>query len=441
VHSRFTQVAFILACTTVALRTVQPAAAVTAMAPPERSATLAGLEKKFFGHQFPAELDSIRLDRLDKVIFGEFTTGSADERLSHIEDVLAVSAVNVKIKDPGFHVLSAPERPLGPPPSASFIPAAGVHAYPRVLVLEKLLLGKTFPTEPVSQRLQRMELKVFGKTRTAMPLLQRVETLELQHHVQYIYLIMDNQELTSIDSMQRYLKNPLGFAQKYPKLINSSTGLADWLDVMEQQFLGKTSPTDALLDRVTRLEMRVFAAPNKDALLMRRIHDLMAKLGPEQYPVQVADTKGSAPKSPAPKPKQIAASSAFQVPFNPAVARIANRSQTPLLNAATRTTAVRTALAAPSAQPSASNQVDGFKLPINPGIVPKPPTITVNGFQMPVNPALPVVADNSPDLGSFSTIRSKHSILHKLTKALQIASGALDSGSSSVLYADDSFTY
>ncbi len=81
---------------------VQPMTACAAVASPEQSVTLSELEKKFFGHQFPAEMDAIRLDRLDKAIFGEVTTGSAAERFKHLQEALAVSAVNVHIKDPGF---------------------------------------------------------------------------------------------------------------------------------------------------------------------------------------------------------------------------------------------------------------------------------------------------------------------------------------------------
>ncbi len=146
--------------------------------------------------------------------------------------------------------------------------------------------------------------------------------------MQYIYLVMDSQELTSIGSMERYLKNPTGFAQKYPRMINSSRGLADWVDIMELQYFGKCNPDDALLDRVTKLEMRVYSAPNKNALFMRRIHDLITTLGPEQYPADIAEAK-TAPSKPA---KQVVLASVFQVPINPAVAGMANRMQIPLLN-------------------------------------------------------------------------------------------------------------
>lgn len=61
---------------------------------------LAKLEVKFFKHTFPKDDDTVRLERLEKMIFGEAKSGNSSERLKNLADTVP-NLASVKVADDG----------------------------------------------------------------------------------------------------------------------------------------------------------------------------------------------------------------------------------------------------------------------------------------------------------------------------------------------------
>lgn len=144
------------------------------------------LEDKFFHKSYPKETMDERLDRIEKMVFGEAKDGAEDARLSAL--VQAVPTLNQ------VDTTSAPPQQTanrsngsgnasGKPPAAAddeedSTPAPIGH-YPAIDAMEKKVLGKPYSQEPVNQRLARLETKLFGKPSTSTDLTDRTDKLKL----------------------------------------------------------------------------------------------------------------------------------------------------------------------------------------------------------------------------------------------------------------------
>lgn len=140
------------------------------------------LEQKFFEHTYPKDPLPQRLERIEKMVFGEAKTGADGERLSKliqavpglnsVPDVPPPASTNTASGD-------AQDVPM-PPPSKSRAPQpiADGSKYPQVSAMELKLLGKDYGADPVDQRLARLETKVFGKPSGSTDLSDRVDALK-----------------------------------------------------------------------------------------------------------------------------------------------------------------------------------------------------------------------------------------------------------------------
>ncbi len=150
------------------------------------------LELKLFQHEYSKDPVDSRLERLEKMVFGEGKSGTAEERLNNL-----FSAVPNLDSQPGGKNESAESASAGgaTQPSgqeqarkgsssegAAEREAAVVDSskYPAVTAIENKLLGKDFSEEPVSKRLERLEVKVFGHVSGIDDLSERVDRLK-QH--------------------------------------------------------------------------------------------------------------------------------------------------------------------------------------------------------------------------------------------------------------------
>ncbi|MBS2002664.1 MAG: hypothetical protein U0103_26480 [Candidatus Obscuribacterales bacterium] len=142
------------------------------------------LEKKFFEHTYPKDPLPQRLERIEKMVFGEAKSGPDGERLSKL--IQAVPGLNsvpdVPAAASGSNTTAAGDAQDVPmaPPSKSRPPQAVADGtkYPQVSAMEQRLLGKEFASEPVDQRLARLETKVFGKPSSSTDLSDRVDALK-----------------------------------------------------------------------------------------------------------------------------------------------------------------------------------------------------------------------------------------------------------------------
>ncbi|MBI2810152.1 MAG: hypothetical protein HYX67_04900 [Candidatus Melainabacteria bacterium] len=142
------------------------------------------LEKKFFEHTYPKDALPQRLERIEKMVFGESKTGADGERLSKL--IQAVPGLNSVPDAPAASsgstaAADAQDVPMAPPsksrPQQAQNPSDGTK-YPQVDAMEQKLLGRSFSSEPVDQRLARLETQAFGKPSSSTDLSDRVDALK-----------------------------------------------------------------------------------------------------------------------------------------------------------------------------------------------------------------------------------------------------------------------
>jgi hypothetical protein len=285
---------FILVCCMAAwicsLPTLQVMAQSSAPATPSLNANpdISSLETRFFDHTYPQESMDARLDRVERMVFGESKTGSEQDRLTAL--LLAVPAAPANTAAAGQST-SPTDPSTGQPTTANngqssagngSQPTADVVTdssdYPRITQLEQEILGKTFVKEPVQNRLEQLELKAFGKPSATTDLSDRTDALE-----NYADKHFPRQQSNYAETADGGFPSPAGgFPSAAPPYAQSSgyggysanpagtpvatnmlapqATLDQKVTWLEQQVYGSTSPTLPLLDRVNRLSATIFSA-------------------------------------------------------------------------------------------------------------------------------------------------------------------------------------
>lgn len=170
---------------------------IGAFAGVESDPNLAKLETKLFHNDFIKDDADTRLNRLEKMVFGEAKTGDEATRLKNLVsavpnlDAPADNATAQNGSGDGAGNDSSVAQDGGSPrkPVADDRDSAiadreqqitGGSKYPAVTAMEKKLLGKDFAAEPIVKRLERLELKVNGKPVEIADLSERVDRLRSQ---------------------------------------------------------------------------------------------------------------------------------------------------------------------------------------------------------------------------------------------------------------------
>lgn len=147
------------------------------------------LEDKFFHKTYAKDAMPARLDRLEKMVFGEVRQGSEHERLASL--LTAVPNLSAPVDENGGPTTGpdvarggnskpggrAPAQQQDDDSERSRPPVAG-SSYPAVTAMERKMFGKDFASESVDQRLARLETKVFGKPSKVDDLSERVDRLK-----------------------------------------------------------------------------------------------------------------------------------------------------------------------------------------------------------------------------------------------------------------------
>lgn len=166
---------------------------------------LARLENKFFQHTYPKDSEPNRLERLEKMVFGEAKTGSDSDRLSKLVEAVPVgkdsstdtaqsggvppssgsstaSGGGDSTSDTASDSKSGGKKPYNPPPETADNdepPVKTDEKYPAVTAIEQKVFGRDYVGESVEKRLARLEQKKFGKaTSSSVDLSDRVDALK-----------------------------------------------------------------------------------------------------------------------------------------------------------------------------------------------------------------------------------------------------------------------
>lgn len=250
----------------------------------DQASTINSLENHFFEHTYPSDNDEKRVERLEKLVFGESKTGDIQSRLQSLSSSMPkeTDASQLASSQQSQNTQVAQNNNQAPP--AQDQSATGQNTtpddpstdYPRVDAAEHLLLGKTFQKEPISRRLDQLEAKAFGKPSGNPDLSDRVDKLDDYIQSRYHQSIA---ELTDPRKQLHYSSNsedsnlrPVSLSQnpQYPNPPSDAPSvnapLQDQVSWMEQKIFGQSMQNSpmSLLDRVKRLEGQVFPGEATD---------------------------------------------------------------------------------------------------------------------------------------------------------------------------------
>lgn len=147
------------------------------------------LEDAVFAIRYDQEPAQARVERLEKMVFGQVQTGSLDQRIGKLEKALSSNALSPLKETPPAAAQPAPQTqnamqqpanqaaPVNQSQQQAYQPRDATD-YPTVTQMEKKVFGKSFTSEDISQRLTRLEKQVF-KTPQNGSLADRMDNLRL----------------------------------------------------------------------------------------------------------------------------------------------------------------------------------------------------------------------------------------------------------------------
>ncbi len=152
------------------------------------------LETKFFHHTYPKDTSESRIDRLEKMVFGEAKDGPERDRLDSLLKMVDEADDDQPVAERGTTGGDSPPATANRTASGSgstspkkSAPAATPKtvardddgtSYPAVSAIEKKLFGKEFDDEAVEDRLTRLEKKTFGQPSKSNDLSERMDALK-----------------------------------------------------------------------------------------------------------------------------------------------------------------------------------------------------------------------------------------------------------------------
>jgi hypothetical protein len=146
---------------------------------------LTQLEQQLFQHDYSTDPPSQRLERLEKMVFGNVNSGTDTERLLALKAATTASPLEQNPNSSPQNTASSPPRASNSTPKPSRRRAADTPQettdqtpYPSVTAIEKKLFGKDYSSDAITKRLERLELKEFGKISDSDDLSERMDKLK-----------------------------------------------------------------------------------------------------------------------------------------------------------------------------------------------------------------------------------------------------------------------
>jgi hypothetical protein len=135
---------------------------------------LKGLERRFFFHEYDHDPLEKRLERIELLVFGAAQEGENTARLQRLR-----SAVLMRDREAAQR-LEEKNRALKSPTTAAPKATAPTSSaqYPILQTLEWRALQKTYGTETLDQRLDRLETSLLGQPSPAMSYADRIDRLK-----------------------------------------------------------------------------------------------------------------------------------------------------------------------------------------------------------------------------------------------------------------------
>jgi len=268
--------------------------------------TLSQLETRFFEHQYDTDSDTDRISRIEQFIFGCTQTGSASDRLQHIQSAIPDATVDQinnipraapinssgvgNDKQSGVYGTSQgpdnSDQSNDQSTSESSNNSSQYSSYPRVTSLEQELLGHTYEADALPRRLARLETKAFGSASTSTDLSERTDNLDdyaQRHDIYGERKIANNTNSTLAFVPPKSVRQAANRNSVYPSDAsldrNNNTDTAD----SQPSYTSKTgSFVGSMEERVAMMEAQEFDHTYPEKPLDKRLKKLEKKILPGQ---------------------------------------------------------------------------------------------------------------------------------------------------------------
>jgi len=227
-------------------------------------AELAQLEQKYFARTYATDSDENRTQRLEKLVFGQPSTGPNKDRIEKMfaglppdtSSPVSVAPAAASQDDSQDQSNSDFQQFLNQPTSTapSDSDDGRAQTYPRVTAMEQAILGKSYPADQLPARLGRMETKAFGSINSKLDLSGRTDALE-SYAEKTLHKPRLDQAKAAADAdsessnYSANTDNSDDTTESYPRVTS-----------LEQIILGQTYPTEQLAARLTRMETKAFGS-------------------------------------------------------------------------------------------------------------------------------------------------------------------------------------
>ena len=231
------------------------------------SPLLTKMEKSLFGINYDSQKDEIRLQRIEKVVYGETSTKPLPQRVEKLKKDLVADLLGQEIK-PKADTFAEDESANSSEHEEAPKADSNVN-YPVVNILETEVFQKEFKTTEINKRLSNLEQKAFKKVYSD-DLNSRVERLKAA-------ILPDGKVASNNSDDEEQYSDSTDFGSQRESYkpwkdnspdYNSNNSVLDErpsnsdinvpLAALEKSVLRKTYPNDPTSNRLSRLEARVF---------------------------------------------------------------------------------------------------------------------------------------------------------------------------------------
>jgi len=257
------------------------------------TAQLANIEKQLFGFEYKTDSEAVRVNRIEKYLYGKVNSANMTSRISKISTDVGI----VPDSSTGAAASLGEKQKIASKPQKTAVQPAyqkedSSVQYPVVDKIEAQVFGRDYSGENIYARVDRLEKKVYN-SKSSGDLSARVDKLRLS-------VLKDYPDSSIASSGYGYSDDFGGYSQDYTGLsdnndddvfskndsssngsynyVSPSTSKQSYLNneltAAERTILSETFPSDNVDQRLNRLEARIFKrnfAKDEDSVRLQRI--------------------------------------------------------------------------------------------------------------------------------------------------------------------------
>ena len=254
------------------------------------------IENSLYGFNYTGESDTVRLQRIEKSVYGKTQNGQIQQRIAKLNKDISASEIGHEITPKEDTFMEEDDfivHEKEPPEAVSM-------DYPAINELEETTFSKTFKTQPLKTRLTNLEKKVFNKTFENEDLSSRVDRLKAQvkpksfanngmKQQENLYYNQQPDKMAQnyhIDEYgdpfdyDEYNRNHSSDYQKIPSVFTPKRKLS--LSSIEKKLYRKKFENESVSSRLDRIESSVFGTNFPEDSENERIERISSAINAQQ---------------------------------------------------------------------------------------------------------------------------------------------------------------